>query len=383
MAGQPITLTIPAVGTAGTAYASQINTALSALETELERKVVPADMSMSANLSFLSGALNYSITDLKRLSLVGQDPALLTAAAFPMALFATSPSGDLYFNNNAGNQIQITAAGTVNVASAGGVTGAGYGTSDVVIQWVGVDTEYRLRKGSAADAYANVRLDDVFFNDGSSNAVRLGAQSMAADWTLTLPAAAPASTSVVLMDATGVLSTTRAPSVDSVTTTTLAVTSTSTFTGKPTFVAEPIHPTRSQHFAAVLGFLGTGTGAVQPGGHVLINSSASSWAIPLPLIQGQRVTSIDFHISTSATAGTRTLELLYYNNTVGAMIAPGGAYATTYTGVSTRTTVNLNLTDFTVGAVNATGTAVGLLFARLTGIVSDEFWGVTVNYTRI
>jgi hypothetical protein len=211
MAGQPITLTIPAVGTAGPTYASQINTALSALEVELERKVVPADITINANLSFLSSATNYAATDLKYTKFALQSEATLTAAGFPMSLFAGSSDGELYFNDNAGRQIQITTNGVVNVSTTGGINGTGYGATGVEIRWDSGDGEYELRTGSGTNDYADVRIDDVYLSDGSSNFIRLTAPAlMSADYALTLPGANPSgatkllkATTAGLLDYTG------------------------------------------------------------------------------------------------------------------------------------------------------------------------------------
>lgn len=246
MAGQPITLTIPAVGTAGTTYASQINTALSTLETELERKVVPADMTINAGLSFLSSGSYYPATDLKYVQLSLQSESALAAASYPMSLFAGSTDGELYFNDNSGRQIQITTNGSVNVSTSGGVTGSGYGSTGVEIRWDSGDGEYEFRSGSGTNDYADLRADDVLLSDGSTNFVTLTAQAMASDYTITLPAAVPASTSVVQMSSAGTL--TASPSGNIATTgtvatgaltvtgsatvsTTLGVTGASTFTG--------------------------------------------------------------------------------------------------------------------------------------------------------
>jgi hypothetical protein len=219
MAGQPITLTIPAVGTAGTTYASQINTAFGVIETELERKVVPADMNINANLSFLSGGVNYAATDLKYSKFALQSEATITAAGFPMTLFVGSSDGELYFNDNSGRQIQLTTDGTVNVSTSGGInsSGSAYGTSGVEVLWDSGDGEYEMKSGSGT-SFADVRLDDVVFYDGSSNYLRMTAGSMASDFTLTLPTALPASTSILLVDNTGAMSSTRDPSVATVTT---------------------------------------------------------------------------------------------------------------------------------------------------------------------
>jgi hypothetical protein len=213
MAGQPITLDIPAVGSAGPTYATKINTALTTLETELERKVVPADMNINTDLSFLSGATYSALTDVKRVGLSLQSEATITAAAFPMSLFVGSTDGELYFNDNSGRQVQITTDGTVNVSTTGGITGAGYGASDVEVRWDSGDAEYEFRTGAGTNDYADLRCDDLVLNDGSANFVRITAAAMASDYTITLPSAAPVSTALLQMGTTGIVTTTDNPTL--------------------------------------------------------------------------------------------------------------------------------------------------------------------------
>jgi hypothetical protein len=207
MAGQPITLSLPAVGDPFATAAPQITTALTTLETELERKVVPADMSMSADLSFLVGGTNYRTKDLLASSCV-LNAAALSATTYPRSVYTTGTDGDLYFNDGANRQVRITNAGALNISSTGAITSTGspaYGSSGVELRWDGADLEFEARAGSGADAYADIRLDDDVINDGSGNFVRLTAQAMAADYTLTLPSAVPGSTQLVQMSSAGTL----------------------------------------------------------------------------------------------------------------------------------------------------------------------------------
>lgn len=208
MAGQPLTLTLPSNGDPFATAAPQVVEAIEALEVELERKVVPADMSMSADLSFLVAATNYRVTDLLASSYVLNSSAL-SAATCPRSVYFTGTDGDAYVNDGAGRQIQLTANGVVNNAASGNITSTGspaYGASSVELRWDGADLEYEMRAGAGADAYADVRLDDVLFNDGSGNFIRLGSPALSSDYTITLPAAVPASTSVVQMSSGGVIS---------------------------------------------------------------------------------------------------------------------------------------------------------------------------------
>lgn len=222
MAGQPITLTLPANGDPNPTASNKILTALTTLEVELERAVVPADMNISADLSFLSGATYSRAKDLMATSYALQSVAL-NATTFPASIYFTGTNGDFYVNDGAGNQVRMTSAGAVNVASAGAISSTGspaYGALGVELRWDGADLEFEARAGAGADEYADIRLDDVILNDGSSHFLRVTAPSMVADYTLTLPSAVPAtSNSVLTMDITGVLAASSTPTLTSLTTT--------------------------------------------------------------------------------------------------------------------------------------------------------------------
>jgi hypothetical protein len=213
--GQTHTQPLPTVGaTAGTTYATYINAVLSEIRTTLDAKVTPAGMDMSADLSMRSGADYYGVTNAHRLGLYSQ-AAALSAGTYPTALYAAG--GNLYFNDDSGNQIQVTSAGAVNVASAGGITSAGgYGSSGVEVNW---DTSlYHFY--SAASTYSDIRVRGVKLDDTSANWIRLLAPSLSADYTITFPAAVPATNNtVVACSTTGTLTFTATPTVTSLTTT--------------------------------------------------------------------------------------------------------------------------------------------------------------------
>ncbi len=224
MAGQPITLTLPTVGDPFITAAPQVTTALTALEVELERKVTPADMSMSADLSFLVSGTYSRVTNLLASS-YKLNAAALSAVTYPRSLYFTGVDGDLYVNDGAGRAVQVTASGALNVASTGAISSTGapaYGSSGVTLRWDGADLEYEMRAGAGADDYADARLDDVLFNDGSGNFIRMGSPALAADYTLNLPNAVSPTNGIIAASTAGAVTTlafTNTPTVTSLTTT--------------------------------------------------------------------------------------------------------------------------------------------------------------------
>jgi hypothetical protein len=175
-------------------------------------------MDINADLSFTSGATAYRAKDVKALSLTNQ-ASTLSASTYACTLFSTDADGELYWNDNNGRQVQLTTDGSVNVSTTGGVTGSGYGTGSVEVNWDAANTRYKMRSGAATDDYASVLLNDLQLNDGSTNTLTVAAPSLSADYTLTLPTAVAASDgSLVTMSTAGALASTMAPSVTTLTT---------------------------------------------------------------------------------------------------------------------------------------------------------------------
>lgn len=198
--GDSLGVTLPEVlVTPGATAAGMINAAIQACVDRLESQVTVAGLDINADLSMQSGATPFGLIDVHRVSFYDQTSAL-NAVTYPQALYAVG--SDLYFNDDAGNQVRIVTAGGVDVSVAGGITGAGYGVSGVEVNWDG--TNYNFKNAAGADAYASVVVDDVLLRDASGNAIRLAAPAgMAADYTITLPGAVPAAQSFMTMDNAG------------------------------------------------------------------------------------------------------------------------------------------------------------------------------------
>jgi hypothetical protein len=379
--GQSHTETLPTVSTTiGPTYATMINDVITEMRATLDAKVTPAGMDINADLSLRSGATYSGLTDVHRLGLYSQSAAL-SAATYPSAAYVVN--GDLYYNDSSGNQIAITSGGAVNASAAGAITGAGYGTP-VEVNWDA--TLYHFY--SAASTYSDVRVGGLQLSDGSSDYVELVATTMSAPYTLTFPASLPASTTSLLTVTTaGALAYTATPTVTSLTTTgTLAVGTTSTFTGKATFATEYAHPQRVQHVTVVdcipAGGANLVTSGTPPNPHLQCDADGQVILIPIRLTEGDRLEKIRFVYEFSANAGTRTFEIVYYNTTVGAYTAAGGVYDVTRTDTSTTTAVELDFTDVTISSPEAAGTNVGLLYAAITMINLDEFYGARIFYSR-
>lgn len=200
--GQTHTETIPTVSvTVGPTYAAGVNACLEEIRATLDAKVTPAGFDVNAALSFLSGGTNYPVTNLERANFQNKGAAI-SASVYPNALYVVN--GDLYYNDNSGNQVRIINAGALNISATGGITGSGYGSGSVEVNWSAGDSAYKLKSG--ASSYASAWMNDLYLNDGDTNFVRITAQAMGADYALTLPAALPGSTQILQVSSSGTVS---------------------------------------------------------------------------------------------------------------------------------------------------------------------------------
>jgi hypothetical protein len=371
--GQEHTVEIPTVSiTEGEDYATMVNAVLTEIRATLDAKVTPAGIDINADLSLRSGGTRYGVKDVHRVSLY-QQPSNLAAATYPAALYASS-GGELYFNDAAGNQVALTNGGSI-AATPGSITDL---VAPASVVWDSGSSDYHFYR--AAATYADIAAGNVLLNDEDSNFIRLDAPALAADYTLEFPNALPASASLLVATpsgSTGTLSFSRDITLD-----TLTLTGTSSVGGKMTFSTEYAHPQRIQHVTALECFVGGATAATGANPHIIATANGQTVTIPIRLTEGDRLEEITIWIQTSANAGTRTLDIAYWNDLVGTWQFPAGAYAQTTTVTSTRFALTLNLTDITIGNPAMGGVGNGFVLAFFTMRLSDEFWGARIKYSR-
>lgn len=196
--GDPITQSIPAVGSSGTQYATDIDLFLTEVKTRLQAKVPLT--------SLAAGTL-----DLNNNPITNAQYALL----YPQTAAPTSPfsslqnfGGNLYWVNPSG-AVQITSAGALNIAGVFGITGDYGGVNPAQFRFVDVDQEYYAYDDFAGGAYARIWAKNFDLAAASTGAVRvrISATGVGSSYTLGLPTTLPASILPVVMDTAGALST--------------------------------------------------------------------------------------------------------------------------------------------------------------------------------
>jgi hypothetical protein len=208
--GDSISTLVPAIGDAETAASQKVVDLLTEIKTRLTSKVDQSEILLSAALSMST----YGLEDAGYVE-------MLTRASKPSAtgtVYTKTVSSvvELFYQDSAGVETQITTGGALNGAAiGGGITGAGYGSGGVALNWNSAGSNYQFKSGSGADAYAAITVDGLQLRDGSSHKVQLEAPAMSADYTLTFPNAVPATSALLTASTGGALGYTTAPAATS------------------------------------------------------------------------------------------------------------------------------------------------------------------------
>lgn len=298
MYGQPHIAPLPVVGvTAGPGYATLIEAVVDELRTTLDAKVTPSSMDINTDLDFRSGGTSNGAINLGRVQLAPR--AALVDPADETSVLQVDAAGELYYNDAAGNQVQLTGNGGV-LGAAGNITGLGYGTGGVTLDWVAGSETYMFYSGPGA--FADVAVDDVLMDGGSGNFLRMTAPALSAGYTVTWPVSAPAGTSGMMsMSTAGTIAVSNTvPNGNS-----LTVTSTGRFKHGQIQRVIPscdftIGPTSTDIITNVTF------------GHWK-SAGTNTFMAPVGLDVGKRIVSLVFSYFSSATSGTRTFTLYHVN----------------------------------------------------------------------
>lgn len=207
-----MSLVIPSVGLEpGPDYAIDVNNSLSIIDLHDHTsgrgvQITPAGLNLDSDVSFLGN----NATNLRSVRFNSQGS--------PLALGSDKgclyESGvDLYYNDGNGNQIRMTSGGSV-VGPTGTITGlvspasATYNAGTQTFIWQS-NTNVAANMDNAS---VTIRIPNTVGSAGTTIAASL---SLVTPYTITLPTAPPASLSLVTMDNSGNLGTTRTPTIDS------------------------------------------------------------------------------------------------------------------------------------------------------------------------
>lgn len=197
-------LSLPTPGLSVPDWAGLLNTAFSLLDSHDHSaghglQVPSAGININADLTFNG----FNLTQARTLRLQ-QQAAAPALAADAGAIYATT-AGDLWFNNGAGQHVQITSGAALSAASLGGISGLG-GTSAGSAYSNSTKT---FTFTQAANQSALLDAGPLVIHDTAASAFGITLQSpvgIAAAYALTLPAALPVANALLSLGTSGVLS---------------------------------------------------------------------------------------------------------------------------------------------------------------------------------
>lgn len=195
-------LPIPTV-TPGPTYASENNDAFDVIDAHDHSpgKGVPVSsngININADLTFAA----FNATNLRSTQYINNGSPLSLPGDVNAVYVA---NGNLYYNNQLGQQVQITNGAALNATVIGGI-GGDYTTSTALEFYTALTRTFTF--WSAPNVPANLDAGSITIREIalSPNGITISSPTaLPADYTLTLPAALPVSTSAVSVDPTGQL----------------------------------------------------------------------------------------------------------------------------------------------------------------------------------
>lgn len=202
--GDDISQPIPAVGTSGTAYATQINAFLTEVKTRLEA-AIPLS-------SLLLSSLDMQNSPITNAAYLG----LISAAGAPTGPVGSFHSfgGNAYFVGLSG-AVQITDGSNLNVAATGGITGDYGGANPAQFRFVDADKVFYAYDDYPLSQLGYLRALGMEVAPSATSAQRIRlAWGGSASYTLTFPPSAPAAGTFLQMSAAGAITASQSTGVD-------------------------------------------------------------------------------------------------------------------------------------------------------------------------
>lgn len=196
-------LPVPTV-TPGPTYASENNDAFEVVDSHDHSSgkgvPVPSDgININADLSFN----NFNATTLRSVRFTSQGSPLSLPADLS-CLYVSM--GNLFYNNQLGQQVQITSGAAIDATSIGGI-GGDYATSTALEFYTTFTRTFTF--WSANNVPANLDAGSVTIREVTTSPHGLTLASptgLAADYTITMPPALPASTASLVVSPSGIAS---------------------------------------------------------------------------------------------------------------------------------------------------------------------------------
>jgi hypothetical protein len=170
--------------------------------------VKSAGISINADLSIASGGVFYALKDVKTLDFQPSTAASMTSYASNLFV-NSSDSNNLYFRTQSGTNVRITNGTSLDITASGGIAGD-YISTGAEVAYSDAGKEYTF-KGKDPDNFwmalrsGPLRIAQLDTTESVYVEV-IAPAALGSSYTITLPTAAPAATSVVQISSSGVLS---------------------------------------------------------------------------------------------------------------------------------------------------------------------------------
>ncbi len=366
-------------GDAGT-YDTILNDAMAVVSdhnhTAGQGALVPtAGISINADLTFTTSGTAYAATDMKAAEFSPVAASAMTAYAG--AFFVNSDdSNNLYFRTVAGSNVKVTSGATLNVGAFTGGFGGDYGSIPAEANFVDASKSYTF-KSTASGNWSRLQAGAMRiseFGTTETTYVELACPSaLAGTYTITMPTAAPGSTSIVSMSSAGVLTAsntiTNAATFSGLVTASAGMTAAANQHVTVSGTGEFKHGDRTKNLSI---HSGSGTmvysvGAIRP-----VTGAGEVWAVDLGLAfqVGDRIKSIVYYFDP---AGTGSISFQLFKRT----LSSGGDSAV----ATASSTAGGSYQSVTSSSINYTLVSTEGCFLLFTsGQAADAFYAATITY---
>ena len=202
MATPLIGLNLPTPGPGGTIgpdWAEQINENFELIDTLLGSRISQDNLEITGDLDMN----NYNIKNTLS-TRYKNNGSVLSGPLDINSVYVRN--GDLYYNNSVGAAIRLTADGALNAAGVGGINGD-YATSTADATYSALSKLYAFYSDAGKFARVAIGALSIAQSDtvGANQVTLQSPNSLAAAYTLTLPAALPVADSIVTITTAGVI----------------------------------------------------------------------------------------------------------------------------------------------------------------------------------
>ncbi len=193
--GDSLSTTIPAVGAAGTGYATSINARLAEVETVLESKVPYSSLTGSE--------LDLNNVPIRDATYVELYEGASAPGASPVGRLARYQN-NLYWVTDEG-AVRLTVNGAIDSSSIGGIGGNYGGANPSFVTFDEGTSQYRFYENFSTTTWGYLRSLGLDIADGAAttDVVRLRAPAIAASYDFTFPATLPSGRALMTIDASG------------------------------------------------------------------------------------------------------------------------------------------------------------------------------------